>query len=139
MPNPLGNSERRIVDADLEKATTLPAADATANSESLDLSAAGVAALERTELEVEIPALANLADGTSVTVTVQDSADDSSFAAVDELGTFSVTGAGGTGSDAASQKYRLPSSTRRYVRISITTDAASGDNTGDEITYRLLT
>lgn len=139
MPNPLENSERRITDAELEVATDIPAEDSTANSDSLDLGAAGVASLERAEMEIDVPALPNLSDGTDVTVTVQDSSDDSSFAAVDELSTVVVTGGGGTGSDAATQKVRLPSTTRRYVRISIATDEASGDNTAEDITYRLLT
>ena len=139
MPNPLENSERRIRDKALEVVTALPAADASADSDSLDLGAAGVASLERAELEISIPALASLANDKDVTVTVQDSADNSSFAAVNELSTVVVTGGGGTGSDAATQKVRLPSTTRRYVRLNLAVEAAGGDNTGDIVTHRILT
>jgi hypothetical protein len=138
MSNPIQGATRTIRDKDLEVETAIPAADSNADSNSLDLGGFSIAALEETEMKIEVPALGSLADSTSVTVTVQDSADDSTFATVDELSTLVVTGSGGTGSAADSLKVRLPSTTRRYLNVNIASDASSGDNTGSNVTFRLL-
>lgn len=130
---------RNITDALLTKTTALPAAAATANGESIDLGQAGDASIESIEVQVAIPALANLADTKSATLTIQDSADDSTFAAVTGLSTLAVTGAGGAGAAASSRKVKLPSTVRRYIRASVAVDASGGDNTGDSFTLEVLT
>lgn len=131
-------STRRLVDADLEVSLTLPAANANANSDSIDIEAVGPAALESVELEISVPELTALVEDKTLTVTVQDSADDTTFASIAALGTLVVTGGSGDGADATSRKVRLPSTTRRYIRINAAVEADGGDNTGSAVTYRLL-
>lgn len=132
------SNSRKIKDEDLKVEVSIPAASANVDSPTIDFGQASSAVLESLELEISIPALASLADATSVTVTVQDSADDSTFASVSELATFAVTGAGGAGSAAASTKIRLPSTTKRYVNINVESDSASGDNTASSVTVQPL-
>jgi molybdenum-dependent DNA-binding transcriptional regulator ModE len=73
----------------------------------------------------------------SITVKVQDSADNSSFADVAILATLVATGAGGTGSAAASLTQRAPLTLRRYVRVNIAASATAGDNTVKKATLAL--
>ena len=138
MPNPLTKSEARIQDAALKVTTTLPAADASADGDSIDLGAAGTAALRSIEVEVAIPALDNLADDKDLTVKIQDSADDTTFADISELSSIVVSGADGDGSDAENAKVRLPSSTRQYIRANYAVEDGGGDNTGDSAVLAIL-
>jgi len=138
MSNPIQGATRTIRDDDLSVTTALPAAAANADSASLDLGAFSIAALENTELEISIPATPDLTDDDTITLTVQDSADDSTFATVTELEPLVVTGAGGAGAAAASIKYRLPSSTRRYINVNAAVLTGGGDNTDVSYTWRLL-
>ena len=138
MPNPLEKSEARIQDAALKVTTTLPAADASADGDSIDLGAAGTAALRSIEAEVAIPALENLANDKDVTVKLQDSEDDTTFADISELAPIVVSGADGEGSDAETVKVRLPSSTRQYIRANYAVEDDGGDNTGDSAVLAIL-
>lgn len=131
---------RNITDAALIKVTALPAQDSSVDSASIDLGGAEIAALEVIEIQVDLPALDDLADGQTVTLTVEDSADDSTFTAIAGLSTLVATGiATGAGSDAFTRKYKLPSSTRRYIMVSATTSATTGDNTAVSYTWKILT
>lgn len=132
-------SNRKQVDAALTKVVNLPAAGASAYTPSINLGRTGDPILEDVELKAILPALPDLADDKTVTVTVQDSDDDVTFAAVEELATFVVTGAGGVGAAASERVVRLPSSTKPYVRLKADVLAAGGDNTGVELTLQLLT
>jgi len=127
---------RRITDKLLEVSRSLPAAAANNNSTSLDLGEGWKG--ENYELEIEIPALPNLADTKTLTVTVQDSADNSAFAAIPELATLVVTGAGGVGSAATKRQLRIPASTRQYIRINCAVASVGGDNTASAAIMRLL-
>jgi len=132
------SNSRKIKDFNLTVTTALPAAAANADSDSIDMGSAGSAALESIELEISIPATPDLTDDDTITLTVQDSADDSTFATVTELEPLVVTGAGGAGAAAASIKYRLPSSTRRYINVNAAVLTGGGDNTDVSYTWRLL-
>jgi hypothetical protein len=132
-------STRTIQDFDLTVTTALPAAAANADSASIDLEATGPAALESVELEIILPATPSLTEDDTITLTIQDSADDSTFSAIEELATLVVTGAAAAaGGPAATRKYRLPSSTRRYINVNAAVLTGGGDNTAVSYTWRLL-
>lgn len=99
-----------------------------ANTASFDLEQAVGGDIERVVFELAGPALttAQLTDGKIVTYTLQDSADGSSFAAVDPAITTTQTGAGGAGAAAKTVRFRVPANTRRYVRIAQTATATPG-------------
>ena len=130
---------RLIRDALLVVTRTLPAANDNNNSASIDLgdptpSLHG----ENHELSLEMPALPNLATATTATVTVQDSANDTDFAAIPGLATLVLTGAGGVGSAAVTRPVRLPSTVRRYIRVNVAVANSGGDNTASTFTFRVL-
>ncbi len=126
-------------DAELTKSKALPAAAGTAYTDSIDL-VANDATTDHFEVELALPALPSLADTKNCTITLQDSADNSSFAAVTGLSTFVVTGvATNQGSAAATRTVRLPSTARRYVRAMAVVDSAGGDNTAKSVTLSILT
>lgn len=130
-------SIRSIKDAALIKTKALPAAAASNNTDSLDLQNVD-ASFESIEVEISLPALPSLVDAKTVTVTLKDSADDVTFAAIPELATLVVTGAGGVGASAARRVVRLPSSARRYLRAYVDVLAAAGDNTAKSLSLSLL-
>jgi hypothetical protein len=130
---------RNIKDADLIKTVALAAAGASSSTGSIDLNvSSGSALTENIELVLDIPVLSALVDAETVTVTIEDSADNSSFAAVAGLGTKVATGTETPGTAAAiQQRYRFPDNVRRYVRATAAVSASAGDNTGDSITISL--
>ena len=111
--------------------TALPAAAATNYSASIDLGLAPTTegAVLGASLEIYLPATPSLVDAKTVILTLQDSADDSSFAAVANVGTVTATGASGAGAAAITREVPIPCSIRRYVRISQAVLTAGGDNT----------
>lgn len=126
-------------DALLIKTKAFPAAAATNNSDTLDLGASSaVGGIKPGSLEVQIswPALAALADTKNVVFTVQDSADDSSYAAIGLA--YTITGAGGAGVAAGSVTLRLPPSTRRYLRVYAALDSGGGTITASSYTVSLI-
>ena len=127
---------RLITDAQQKITRSLPAAGANNDSAAFDLGEGWKG--ENYEVQVELPALPSLADTKTCTVTFQDSADGQNFAAIAELATLVVTGAGGVGSAAAKRTVRIPDSARRYLRINCAVAAAGGDNTAKSATLRLL-
>jgi hypothetical protein len=134
-------TQRNLKDANLHLEKYLPAAAATNYSDSLDLGSASPGmSVEDTELRVTIPALPNNTDSSkTTTLTLQDSADDSSFADVDPLHQIQIAGVASTGSAAATKRLRLPSTIRRYVRFAQAVPSGAGDNTAGLVEYDLLT
>lgn len=130
--------QRSFKDANLKAVVNLPAAGATAYTPSLDFGSAGDPVLEEVEVEIAIPATPDLADDKTITCTLQDSADDSSFGDIEEFAAVVITGAGGVGAAASSTKLRLPRTTKRYVRLKTVVLAAGGDNTAIEAVVQLL-
>lgn len=128
---------RAIKDATFVKAKALPAAGAANNTATFDLGSGGYVP-ESIEVEIVIPALPDLVDDKTVTIIVQDSADDSSYATVDPLIQTSVVGAGGVGCAAKTVKLRLPAGIRRYVQFNQAVLAAGGSNVAKSVTYSLL-
>lgn len=130
------SNNRRIQDATFVATRTIPAANASNQSASFDLGTIG-SAIEAVQLFLSVPALPALADTKSLTVTVQDSADNSSFATLATLATHVSTGAGGVGAAAKETRWSLPTITRRYIRLNFAVDASGGDNTGVTATVSL--
>jgi hypothetical protein len=99
-----------------------------ANTAAFDLEQAVGGDIERVVFELAGPALttAQLVDTKIVTYTLQDSADGTTFAAVDPAITTTQTGAGGAGAAAKTVRFRVPANTRRYVRIAQTASASPG-------------
>ena len=130
-------NNRLIKDATQQVSAPLPAAGANNNSDTIDLGA-GAYKAESFEVEIAIPALGALEDNKTVTIKLQDSDDDSTYADTDPLIQTTVEGDGGDGSDAKTIRFRLPATTRRYIQFNHAVESAGGDNTGDAIVYSLL-
>ncbi len=129
---------RTLVDLLLTKTVALPASATTVNGTSIDLGDASPELCgEHSEFVLTVPATPSLANAATLIYTVQDSADNSSFAAVGTLAVFTSTGGGGTGAVAVSNAWRLPSNVRRYVRVSVIESAAGGDNSAVSMVYGL--
>ena len=133
----------RRQDADLIETKTLAAAGATpANGGSIDLGAtpAQDSRLAGCELEIGSPVLdaTQLPNGETMIYKVEDSADDTTFNDVADL-VLTVTGAGGVGAAATTERFRLPSTIRRYIRVVATTSAGTGNCSASSFTTKLLT
>ena len=129
---------RKIRDELLKVTKALPAADANADSDSIDLEQASAFPLnESIDVELAIPALPALVNTKTVTFTFKDSADDSTFANIAALATLVITG-GASGAAATTRVVRLPSSARRYINVNAAVEADGGDNTGVSYTLSLL-
>jgi len=126
-----------LQDAELTRTVAFPAAGATASTASIDLLATRQEE-SHFEVEIAVPALANLAEAKTVTVTLEDAADDASFTAIEGLAALEVTGEVGGGAAASVLRVRLPRSARRYLRATAEVEAAGGDNTADSVTLGLL-
>jgi hypothetical protein len=127
-------------DAALLVTTALPAAGATANGSSIDLGSDEPGPIvDDFDVLVEVPATPSLADTKNITITLQDSADDSTFAAIGALKAQVIgPAAGGAGGSALEFRCKLPATVRRYVRASYAVDASGGDNTAISGTLSLV-
>jgi hypothetical protein len=126
---------RILKDAELTKTKALPAAGASASTDSIEI---GAGLPEEVQLQVSVEALPSLADTKKNTVTIEHSDDNSTFVAVPELATLVQTGASGTGAAAAVRTVYLPPSVKKYVRATAAVDASGGDNTAKKVTLELL-
>lgn len=125
---------RDLKDADLIKTIALPVNAVTVVTASIDLGGAGVA-LEEVDTVLSTTAATGV-DTKVITGVIQDSADNSSFAAISGLGSLTVTATstGAGGYPASSARFVLPRTTRRYVRAAFTGTALGGtasDGTGE--------
>ena len=119
---------RRQKDANFINGTAISAT--SANSASFDLGQLQGGTLEEVQLEVSIPAVAGITDAKVLTFTLQDSADNVNFTAVDPAVSTTVTGVSGQGTPAKVVEMRLPVATRRYVRIAQVASATPGTVSG---------
>lgn len=132
-------TNRTIKDAKLVVTRVAPAAAANADSSSLDLGQVTAFPInEVLELQIAVPATDTLVEDKVLTVTVQDSADDSTFAAVATLPTVVVTGAATNISAAKTTVLKLAGSVRRYIRINVAVETGGGDVTDTTVSARLL-
>lgn len=133
------NTNPVTADIALKKTKALPAAGAANASDAFDFGQATLHPLNRKlALQVDLPATPALVDAKTITLTVKDSADGVTFAAIPELAPLVVTGAGGAGAAAVSRTFPLPGTTRKYVRTDAEVLAAGGDNTGVSVTSQVL-
>jgi len=123
-------------------AIALPAGSATTvNSASIDL--AGVTPLTaQFELEL-VTASATLSttalpNSETITFTIQESTDGSSFTPLHVLSEATMTGAGGAGDTPNTVYTRLPSDVSRYVRVSAVTSGSTGDCSAATMTLKAL-
>lgn len=129
---------RNLTDALKVVTKALPAAAASHNTDALDLEQVVGGQVESIAFEVEIPALPALVQDKTLTVSVQDSADNETFAAIDPAITTVVTGGVGNGAAAKTVRFRLPPGARRYVALNLAVLTGGGDNTGVSVTFRAL-
>lgn len=128
---------RSLKDALLTRTLALPAAGASASTAPIDLTSV-LQAESPFEVEVRVEALPNLAAGKSATVTLEDSANGSAFAAIAELAPLEITGGVGGGAAAASLRVRLPAAARRHLRATAEVEADGGDNTAASLSLALI-
>jgi len=124
-------NNRGLKSEDTTKFKALPAAAATNYSDSIDLGTdpATHGVLLEGKLEIYLPATPSLVDAKTVTLTLQDSADDSTFTDVTGIATVVATGASSAGAAAITREVPIPSTLRRYVRLKQAVLTAGGDNT----------
>ena len=129
---------RTRLDALTTVTKALPAANANTNSATIDLGEVPDSALEHVELIVSVPATTTLVDTKLITIKVQDSADDSSYADVAGLGSQTVVGITDDGSVATTRRWKLsPSGIRRYVQVNVAIPSDGGDNRAFNFTTAL--
>ena len=130
------NYSRNLADAAFSKSIALPAAAATAYTGSLNLGQPIDQSLEQLEFEISVPATPSLVDAKTITITVQDSADGTTFAAIDPAISTVITGvATSQGGPAKAVRFRLPSQTRQYVRLQIDVLTGGGSNIAVAATF----
>ncbi len=134
------NYSRQIRDAHFDQEQAFPAANADNATAGFELEAEkGAAEPDLFECELRIPALPNNTDDTkTVTLTLEDSEDGESYAPVDPRIQALVPGVASTGSAARTVRFRLPSRTRRFIRIAAAVEADGGDNTAASYGFALI-
>lgn len=122
---------------DANYTSTVAIAQGGANTASFDLEQAVGGDIEKVVFELAAPAAAGVTSGKIATYALQDSADDSSWAAVDPAVSTTQT-ADGSGLAAKTVRFRLPANTRRYVRIAQTITATAGTVSGNMVAKLLF-
>jgi len=117
--------------------STVAIAQAGANTASFDLEQAVGGDIERVVFELAAPTAAGITSTKVVTYALQDSADGTTFAAVDPAISTTQT-ADGSGIAAKTVRFRVPANTRRYVRIAQTMTATAGTVTGSMVAKLLF-
>lgn len=133
-----GEFSHYVSDASINPADkALPASVGTVNQGSIDLNAV-TPFLAPHELIITAPALGAtpLPNGETMIYDVADSADNSSFTVILD-NVITQTGAGGAGAAAQTERVKLPSDVRRYVRVQVTGSSSIGDASGSNVVTRL--
>lgn len=132
-------SVHNIRDAALKVTKACPAANANHNTDTIDLGCTNPgASVESFEVEIAIPALPSLAADKTLTVKLQDSADNTTFDDIEQLASVVVTGVSTSGSAASTVVVRLPSNVKRYLQANLAVAASGGDNTAKSVVVSLL-
>jgi hypothetical protein len=128
---------KTLKDAALKVTDPYPAQNTTKNFTAIDLEQV-LPDVGAEHFEVLISTAATTcATGQTITFTIQDSADNSSFAAVAQCATLVLTGSSNA-TAATTRRWRLPSNVRRYVRMSVVTSATTGDITAVSPVFELV-
>lgn len=117
--------------------STVAIAQAGAETAAFDLEQAVGGDIERVVFELAAPAAASVTSGKIASYALQDSADGSSWAAVDPAISTTQT-ADGSGLAAKTVRFRVPANTRRYVRIAQTIQSSAGTVTGSMVAKLLF-
>jgi hypothetical protein len=130
---------RNIRDALKTVVKALPAHNNNHNTPTIDLEQTVGGIIEAIAFEVSVPATPDLVDTKLITIKVQDSADNSSYANIDPLISTTIAGvATGQGGAAKTVRFRLPPTARRYIQLNLAVESGGGDNTGVDVTFRML-
>lgn len=130
---------RNLTDAEKTVVTALPAANANVTTTPIDLEQTVGGIIEAIAFEVSVPATPDLVEAKTIIIKVYDGAASNSLAVVDPLIQTTITGAGSAAGGAAkSFRFRLPPTARRYIALNIAVLADGGDNTGVDVTFKLL-
>lgn len=131
---------RRIKDALLTNNTNFPAAGAAVATASIDLGQpTSGRPPEEISLQVEWPDMAAYTDNTkTITIRLQDSADNAAWADVNPVIEFQLKGVAATGPLADGLQCPLPAHIRRYVRANITAPAGGANVTALALTLSVV-
>jgi hypothetical protein len=146
-------NQHRHIDLNISAAITIPSAGASNYTAGIDTRAAGTAvlvagaqtvamagnaALMEMAAMVRVDATTTLVDSKALTIKIQDSDDNSSFADVASLAGQTVTGLTGNGSVETDLRWAIPQAVRRYIRAYCTCPSDAGTNTGFSYTLYLV-
>jgi hypothetical protein len=130
-------TNRAILDNDLIVSVALPNAGNTVNTNGIDLGETRPC-LPGEQYQVKISTTAGTAaNNKNITIVVQDSADNSTFANIATLGSTLIN-EGSSSYAATTAYYSLPSITRRYVRASASGEADGGNAADGTLTLSLV-
>ena len=136
MANPV--TERRFQDASLNANVALPNAATVFNTAAVDLGKTTPFPITEKFYVTLATTTATGANNKNITVKMQDSADNVTFANIAALGSLMVTDNNGAGSPAGSLTVQLPPTTRRYIRGSATGEANGGNAANGTLSVSLL-
>jgi hypothetical protein len=131
-------TERRFQDTSLATNVALPNAAAVANTPAIDLGKTTPFPIQEKFYVKLATAVATGANNKNITVRVQDSADNITFANIAAVGALTVTDANGGGYPAGSLTVALPPVTKRYLRAAATGEANGGNAANGALTVTLL-
>lgn len=129
-------NRRSLADALTTVTKALPAQNANNTTDGIYIGGQGPHR-ERLKLRVTIPANSVLVAAQTLTLALQDSADNSSFAAVAGPGQSHVI-TGDTGFAADTIYFDIPAHARDYVAVNQAVSASGGNNTGTTFTYEIV-
>lgn len=130
-------SERRFKDASLTKTIALPSGAATAATASIDLGKTKPFPItEKFHCKLTTTAATGVNDKTIV-LSLQDSANNSSFAAIAGTGTLTIVAASSAYA-AGSLTVSLSPGTRRYIRAVAVGESGGGNASDGDLTLDLL-
>lgn len=138
---PQNSAAHTISDAALSASIAMPNENATTYSAFIDLGAVTpFPTTDKISLAAVAPAVANLANTKTITISVED-ADanaNANAAALSLVGSKVITG-GASGSAAVTTYFKLPSNTRRYVRLKAVGGSAAGTTITESGTAEIRT
>ena len=142
----MGNLARSIIDTNKQVVTNLPAQNTSVNSATIDLEQApslnvgnGTAVVDDIQFGMSLPAIAaNTVAAQSVTGTLQDSADNVTFANVAGVPVLTAPSVAVTGSVAVASTFKLPLTIRRYLQVTWACSATTGSLIASQGTANLL-
>lgn len=114
-----------------------PAAGANANCDTIDLGAASYRRIQNYIGVWKFPVLDNLVATKVVTVTLQESDDDVTYAATNPSVIGTITGKEGNGHAAGQIEFPIPSETKRYVQLNVSVPGDAGNLTASYYNFGL--